>query len=378
MTEQKTQSLNSRWTFVRKVVVRALLFFVLFNLIFIAFGLAEKAGKFSTYTLLYPGRERLPFGENSRKSYNLSLFNLEAMINSHLIHGVGEKPVDEFRVIVIGDSSMWGTLLRPEETFTGLLNQEALRTANGRDVVFYNLAYPSLAVSKDLLILNEMLVFNPDLIVWAVTLESMSIDAQKEVPLVSQNINLLEGFSLSYIEKADLNPMVSMWNRSIVGERRAIADLIRLKVYGFLWGATEIDQEYPDNYPLAARDLFANEIYRNLEQETFHSDDLAFEALQAGIDLMNDVPIVFINEPILISEGKNSDIRYNFLYPQWAYDDFRIFMNDFVEENDLIYYDFWNVVPEKEFSNSAVHLTIEGEKLFVQTFLTKAIPAIIK
>ena len=28
-------------------------------------------------------------------------------------------------------------------------------------------------------------------------------------------------------------------------------------------------------------------------------------------------------EPMLISAGKNSDIRYNFFYPRWAYDEYR-------------------------------------------------------
>ncbi len=48
------------------------------------------------------------------------------MFASHVI-AAGPKPADEYRVIVIGDSSTWGTLLRPEETLAGQLDGADLR-----------------------------------------------------------------------------------------------------------------------------------------------------------------------------------------------------------------------------------------------------------
>ena len=69
-------------------------------------------GKLSLYNRLWPGRIRLPFGENAQEAYNLSLYDLEAMFASHEINA-GDKPENEFRVILIGDSATWGTLLDP-------------------------------------------------------------------------------------------------------------------------------------------------------------------------------------------------------------------------------------------------------------------------
>jgi hypothetical protein len=47
-------------------------------------------GKISLYNQLFPGRKRFPFGEDSSQSYNLSLFDLEAMFASHLLSsGIG-------------------------------------------------------------------------------------------------------------------------------------------------------------------------------------------------------------------------------------------------------------------------------------------------
>ncbi|MBL8051691.1 MAG: hypothetical protein JNM46_10760, partial [Anaerolineales bacterium] len=112
------------------VFIKGIFLFIIFNLI-IALWQPE-IGKFSLYNSIFKGRERLPFGENPKQSYNLSLFDLDAMFASHVIRGT-EKTEDEFRVIVIGDSSVWGTLLKPEETLTGQLNEMNL-SACGKNV----------------------------------------------------------------------------------------------------------------------------------------------------------------------------------------------------------------------------------------------------
>ena len=50
-------------------------------------------------------------------------------------------------------------------------------------------------------------------------------------------------------------------------------------------------------------------------------DKLAFDVLDAGMSITPNM--LLVNEPILISNGANSDIRYNFFYPRWAYDEYR-------------------------------------------------------
>ena len=78
---------------------------------------------------------------------------------------------------------------------------------------------------------------------------------------------------------------------------------------------------------------------------------------------------VVINEPILISNGKNSAIRYNYYYPRWAYDQYRDIINTFARQNQIKYYDFWDLVPENYFTNSAIHLDADGEKLLADQIL---------
>ncbi|MBZ0306526.1 MAG: hypothetical protein K8I82_10710, partial [Anaerolineae bacterium] len=105
------------WRFLIRVLLKTAFLFALLNLLFALLYPMNFLGKMSLYNTLLPGRERLPYGENASQSYNLSLNNLNAMFASHVI--AQEKAADEYRVILIGDSSTWGFLLRPEDTLAG-------------------------------------------------------------------------------------------------------------------------------------------------------------------------------------------------------------------------------------------------------------------
>ncbi|MFN8427895.1 MAG: hypothetical protein U0X87_16765 [Anaerolineales bacterium] len=84
-------------------------------------------------------RERFPFGENQR-GYNLQPSStLDAMFAAHVL--VGAKTDDEYRVILIGDSSVWGTLLTPEQNAMGQLNSQNISC--NKNVRAYNLGYPA-------------------------------------------------------------------------------------------------------------------------------------------------------------------------------------------------------------------------------------------
>ena len=51
-------------------------------------------------------------------------------------------------------------------------------------------------------------------------------------------------------------------------------------------------------------------------------------------------------------------------------------MNRAAENADWTYVDLWDVVPQTEFTNSAVHLTPEGSLLFFETLRPALIEAI--
>ncbi len=157
----------------------------------------------------------------------------------------------------------------------------------------------------------------------------------------------------------------SFWDKTFVGDRRAWADFFRLQIYGAMWAATGIDQIYPSNYEKAQTDLAADEGYYDLTPP-LDENALAFNALETGIKIAGDVPMLLVNEPTLISSGANSDIRYNFFYPRWAYDAYRDMLNSRQGQAHWLYADFWNLVPADQFTNSAIHLAPNGEDLLAQ------------
>lgn len=353
------------------VLLKAALLFVLFNFAFIWID-DVPLGKLSLYNSLFPGRERFPFGER-RASYNLSLFDLDAMFASHVLSG-REKGRDELRVLLIGDSSVWGTLLRPEETLSGQL--DARFSACGRTVRAYNLGYPTISLMKDLLILDQAKNYQPDLVVWLTTLEAFPRNRQLASPIVANNTERVQQLFTHYQLPVEPDPpelvQPSDWNQTFLSRRRAIADLVRLQVYGALWAATGIDQVYPQDFERARVDLEASEDFHGL---TSLRDSLAFEVLEAGMSAAPNVMLV--NEPMLISEGANSDIRYNFFYPRWAYDEYRALLGERAAANGWIYLDLWDLVPNSEFTNSAIHLTPAGEAMLAAE-IAKAIQQICK
>ncbi|MBI5964412.1 MAG: hypothetical protein HY863_13125 [Chloroflexi bacterium] len=359
------------------IIVKGFLLFIIINLLFAI--LQPGIGKLSAYNIIFPGRERLPFGENSAKAYNLSLFDLDAMFASHEING-GQKQADEFRVILVGDSSVWGTLLKPEETLAGQLNSANL-SACGKNVRVYNLGYPTISLTKDVLLLSRAMEYQPDLVIWLTTLEAFPVEKQIASPLVANNEESLLRLANSSELKVDPNDPAfsrdSFWGSTIIGRRRALADVFRLQIYGVMWAATGIDQIYPTDYQKAQIDLETDQKFHRFEPPSMDENFLAFNALETGIKMAGNTPIVIVNEPMLISAGKNSDVRYNFFYPRWAYDQYRSMMSELSQKNNWAYVDLWDAVPAAEFTNSAIHLTPMGEAQFAEK-LTPIIAAACK
>ena len=352
--------------FLRNVLWKAALLFAVLNLLFAAWGDGQAAlGRLSLYNRLIPGRERFPFGENPQRAYNLSLYNLEAMFAAHQVSAPAQT--GEVRVLLVGDSSVWGTLLTPAQTLAGQLNALHLQSCDGRPLRFYNLGYPTLSLTKDVMILDRARELGAERMVWLVTLESLVREKQLDSPIVANNPaavrGLAERYGLDWGAPQPVSP--GFWQRTLVGQRRPLADLFRLQMYGVMWAATGVDQEYPSEYPPAQRDLEADPSYHGWE-DAFPPEALAWDVLDAGLRAAAPAEVLLVNEPMLISSGQNADIRYNFFYPRWAYDDYRQALSERAAQQGWRWLDAWDLVPEAEFTNSAIHLTPAGEALLAQ------------
>ena len=368
--QEKSEPLAT-WRFVLGVALKAALLFAACNTVFAALEPLEALGALSLYNRILPGRERLPYGENPAESYNLSLYNVSAMIASHRL--AQPKAPDEYRVLILGDSATWGWLLANEDTLAGQVNAGGYVTADGRRVVAYNLGYPIMSLTKDLMLLGAATrsVHEPDLIVWPVTAESFPRGRQLAAPLLQNNAGrvraLIEGYRLNLDANDPRLVDPDFAGRTIVGQRRALADLLRLQAYGFSWAATRIDQAIPAEVTLRQSDFDEDVSWHDYKEPLrLTENDLAFDVLAAGVERAGEVPVLIVNEPMYISSGRNSHLRYNSFYPRWAYDRYRDLLAGAAEKNGWRYLDVWDSIPPEEFTDTPVHLTPEGSAQYAQ------------
>lgn len=359
-----------RWSAIGRVIIKALLLYVILNIAFAACRPLDSIGNISLYNSVLPGRDRLPYGEVPSEDFNLTLNNLPAMFSAH--QWMGSNKEDEFRVLVIGDSATWGWFLRNEDTLTGQLNQRNLVTKDGLPVVFYNLGYPVMSLTKDLLLLDEALErATPDLILWPVTMQSFARSKQLDHPLLQENASRVR----SLITRFDLDmnlddPRLTdpgFLDRTLIGSRRELADLLRLQSWGLSWAATGHDQAIPDEIPLRSVDFEEDYAWLDIDEpRQLSEEDMAFDVLTSGIARAETTPVVIINEPMFISSGRNSDIRYNAFYPRWAYDHYRELMAKSAALNGWHYIDLWDSISPEEFTDTPVHLTPQGNRLLAE------------
>lgn len=363
-----TQAGSIDWSTIGRVVIKALLLYVILNGAFAAWQPLDLIGKASLYNLIFPGRARLPYGEVPAEDYNLTLNNLPAMFASHAWNQ--PKAADEFRVLVIGDSATWGWYLDNEDTVAGHLNKLKIIGEDGRRVVFYNLGYPVMSLTKDLLLLDTALEQSqPDLILWPITMQSFARGRQVDHPLLQENAERVRNLIIRYelgLDPAD--PRFadrSFWEETLIGRRRELADILRLQAWGLSWAATGHDQAIPAEIPLRKNDFEEDDSWLDIEDpRMLTEDDLAFDVLRAGLARAGNIPVVLVNEPTFISDGVNSDIRYNAFYPRWAYDQYRQMMAESAEAGRWNYLDLWDAIPPEEFTDTPVHLSPEGSRQY--------------
>jgi len=356
-----------------RVLAKGLILFAVVNLIFSVVYVPY--GKLSLYNILYPGRERFPFAEDvPEKIYNLTITDLDTMFSSHIIASL--KTNDEYRVVLIGDSSVWGASIRSRDTLAGQLNSVGLITCDEKKLHFYNLAYPRNSVTKDFLILSEAMRYEPDLFIWITTLGSLTPDRRLDHPIIQSNPNQLYELSRKYGLEFDFSAVsfyhASFVERTVFGYRKDIFDWARLQLYGVLWAATGIDQVYRNSFKVYSLPELTDDVsFLDWQPPEVDPRLLSLDVLEAGMKVAGNTPVILVNEPILVINGqKNSDLRYDMSYPRWVYDEYRQVMDEESRKNNWKYIDLWDLVPATEFwGDTDLHLTPSGEARFSEKLI---------
>ncbi len=353
------------------VLIKGLIFFAFANLLY---AMIDPPLSLSAYNTLFAGRARMPFDDHG-DSYTVMVDDIEVMLESHVVSSIKEE--NEFRVLLIGDSSIWQEEVPVPETFSEYWNAKKLQ-CNGRQMRFYNLGYPHPSVIKDLVVIQEAIRNDPDLILWFVT--ANTIMPRLVTPFIEANrektIRILDTYDLSLSGEGELRGhSASMFDGTIVGERTLLARWIKLQVLGLTWLATGVDyHEHQDSEASVPENNLPYKInYFGYEPGTNFSSILEINALTAGYDLAGDTPMMLINEPIFIASGENSELLYNANYPRWAYDLYRSTLITEAEKSGWDFIDAWNIVPPQHFL-TPLHVSAEGGQIMTD-YLT---PFILK
>ena len=356
-----------------RVLLKATFLFVVINVVFALVD--PPMGKITLYNYIVPGRLRFPY-EKEPSFYSIGhnapvYEDFDAMFGAHIISK--RKPASEFRLILLGDSATWGVSVSADEMLSEQINRLHIQTCDGRNIRAYNLGYPMSFLARDVLLLDKAMEYKPDMVFWLITLSALQPKTAETYFIVPHSERYLQlantyGFKLSYLSQPVQEP--SLWDKTIIAQRRRLKNIILTQAFGVLWAATGIDnhESIDPELGLPSAPVDDNLDYEGrLPDATLDlSDSLMMDVLSTAFRVAGDVPVVLVNEPIFVADGKNHPVRYNELYPRWAYDEYRQFMFEWAKEYDYKLLDYWNALPPEDFVDQYFHRRLSGEKRFAE------------
>ena len=315
------------------------------------------------YAMLGMKRERFPLSTVAPTDAALDVGNLDAMFATHVISNT--KDPNEFRVLVLGDSAAWGIQLTPGETLPGQLDALHL-TCGTKNVMVYNLSYPRSSASKDLMILDKAMGFQPDLILWFVTWYTLMPKTRVDHYLVTQNPAEFYklGHRFDFLPRGFMAPTLA---DTLFSRNQSFFRDVRFQLYALIELATGKDQipGPPDKLPAT---LSSDVTFEGLKPPTLNRLQVSLDQVKDFYALAEQTPVILINEPMLIVNGDpNSGVRYNSYYPRWAYDQYREYLGEEVSAHNWNYMDLWNAFPASYFAGTPLHLDPPGQHLLAET-----------
>ena len=355
-----------------RMLLKAVILFAVVNVVFALVN--PPVGKITIYNSIVPGRLRFPYEKEPAfyfVGYNAPIYeDFDAMFGAHVVSK--KKPANEFRLILLGDSATWGVSVLAEETLSEQINRLNIQTCDGRIVRAYNLGYPMSFPTRDILILDKSMEYEPDMVFWLITLSTLQPKTAETyfiLPHSERYLHLVQAYDLKLSHFSYPIQKPSLWNRTIIGQRARLKNIVLTQAFGVLWAATGIDSHVSvqPELPLPAPKIGDNLDYsgRLPEEAPELFDSLMMDVLSTAFEVAGDVPVVLVNEPIFVAANQDHLVRYNEFYPHWVFDGYRQFMFEWSEEHDYGLLDYWDVLPPEDFVDQ-FHRNPSGEKRFAE------------
>jgi hypothetical protein len=347
-----------------RVIGKALVLFVFFDVLQAAAHLDRRLESLSLYRRMVPPMARLDI---MRDYPTPVMWRLEPLLDAHEIGR--PKPAGEYRVAVLGDSGSFDLFSPARDAIPGQMTRLGAK-AGGRTLRAYNLSYQTPNPLKDLVVLEHALGRSPDAIVWFVTLYDLAKDEpppfRPEVHLVLRvNGDDLQGlarrFAISTWETRELFGRPDRWWRhSIVFRGDRYRDFALLLARGALDAMTSGDpsdtwrarRPWIGSAPLPEEPLFGE-----LGPEDPPMPNARWKAIEGGKALADErrVPLLLVNDPIFRAAGPRSDREYNSYYGRAIYDRYRAALARYCAERGIALLDLWDFLEPPEFGDTPQH-----------------------
>ncbi len=314
-------------------------------------------GKVNIYAPLGLQRERFPISTHAPADAALDVGSLDAMFTSHIVSR--PKGANEFRVLVLGDSAVWGIGLTPDQTLPGQMDALNLACGN-KNVQIYNLSFPRSSATKDLMILDKAMSYQPDMIIWLITWYTLMPKTRIDHWLITQNPQEYYHLATRFdFLPADVQAP-NAWDQ-IYDQNRSAFHILRYQLYSLINLSTGLDQ-IPGPPEVLPTELSSDQTFEGLRPPTLKISQVSLDQVQDFYTLAGKTPVILVNEPMLVMSGvPNSNIRYNDYYPRWVYDQYRQYVSEAAAQNHWNYLDLWNMFPANYFTDTPLHLIPEGE-----------------
>ena len=303
-------------------------------------------------------RQRFPISTHPPEDAALDVDNLNSMFASHTLSE--PKVPNEYRVLVLGDSAVWGIGLTPEQTLPGQMDALGLKCGD-KNVHVYNLSFPVSSATKDLMILDEAMSYQPDEIIWLITWNTMKPNTRTNHPLIEYNpaeyYKLAHRFNFLPKNYGSPSPV-----SQLIEQNRTLFRILRYQFYSLINIATGLDQLPSPPGVSPSHQLNSDPNFEGMTPPILRADKVSIDQVQDFYQIAGNIPVLLVNEPTqVVTNVLNSNIYYNVYYPRWIYDQYRQYVDEAAVKNHWNYLDLWNILPQSYYTDTPLHLTPQGE-----------------
>ena len=354
-----------------KILAKGIAIFLVFEFAF--YALHPNLGWLNVYNSPALRRQRFPISTVAPEDGAVDVANIDAMFASHVVSE--PKASNEYRVFVLGDSAVWGIGLTPAQTLPGQMDALGLKCEN-KNVRVYNLSFPRPSATKDLMILDESMKYQPDEIVWILSGFTLMPKTRIEHPLIPQNPDeyYKVAHRFDFLPRNYQSPsLMSQVVNQVINQNRTLFRILRYQLYSPVNLATGLDQipGPPEELP---SQLSSNATFEGMKPPKLDIAKVSLDQVRDFYQIAGNVPVILVNEPTqILTNVPNSNIYYNVYFPRWIYDQYRQYVSEAAMQNHWNYLDLWNVFPSSYFTDTPLHLIPQGETELAKMIATHVV-----